>query len=393
MIQSGSFWGLLLVAVPAFWLIPARFRMALLSVTSLAYMATLDLGAVIGVAAWSIPTFYVLGAGKRATSPARFWTWLITLGVLMYLGYFKYVPVIIAAVRGGDIAGHLAIPLGISYFTFKTIHYAVESRRGTLKEHTYFDFLCYLFLFPIFTAGPIERFDHFLSERETRLTREAFIFGLTRIMHGLIKKLVIGEMIISLILSRVAPLEILIDHPGQLGAPRVAAGLMLVYFYVYMDFAGYSDIAIGASRLFGLKIMENFRWPILAPNLGNFWKRWHMTLAAWCQAYVYMPTIGLTRNPYVAVFSAFLVMGLWHGASLNWVSWGLYQATGVCAVLTLARVRRACRRPPATKGPMKYWGIPLTIAYASGGFAFTITDGHGVGAAVRILLSAIGLGE
>ena len=110
---------------------------------------------------------------------------------------------------------------------------------------------------------------------------------------------------------------------------KVWGFLALTYLYAYLDFSAYTDIAIGASRLFGIKIMENFNFPILAINISDFWKRWHMTLAGWCQTYIYMPVMARTRTPYAAVFATFTMMGLWHGATAGWLLWGLYHATGV----------------------------------------------------------------
>jgi alginate O-acetyltransferase complex protein AlgI len=123
--------------------------------------------------------------------------------------------------------------------------------------------------------------------------------------------------------------------------------------------------------------MENFNWPIFAPNIGNFWKRWHMTLAGWCQAYIYMPTIGLTRNPYVAVYSTMLVMGLWHAGTFHWVFWGLYHATGIVTYLTWAGYKRRRRWMFLDQNAaVRSVAVAITFLFVTGGFAFTSTYGH-----------------
>jgi alginate O-acetyltransferase complex protein AlgI len=123
--------------------------------------------------------------------------------------------------------------------------------------------------------------------------------------------------------------------------------------------------------------MENFNWPIIARNIGEFWTRWHMTLAGWCQAYVYLPTIGWTRNPYLAVYATFLAMGLWHAGSMHFVCWGLYHATGV-AVFQLWRRSQFRRRSKfLDRGLWRHAGVPVTFLFVAGSFAFTFT--HGVG--------------
>jgi alginate O-acetyltransferase complex protein AlgI len=145
-----------------------------------------------------------------------------------------------------------------------------------------------------------------------------------------------------------------------------------------MDFSAYSDIAIGASRLFGIRIMENFDFPILAQNIANFWQRWHMTLGRWCQSYVYMPMIGLTRNPYIAVYCTWLAIGLWHAGSLNWVFWGLYHGTGVAIFVAWGRFKRRKKWFFLDKIViLRYMSIPVTFLFVSGSGSFTAIYGHG----------------
>lgn len=335
---------------------------------------------------WLAP--YTQGKGNRQ----RWLLATLVVSILGYLAYFKYIPPLLAALSANSLERQLLIPLGISYFTFKLIHYAVEVGRGNLKNHTLQQMFCYIFLLPIFTAGPIERFDHFLAHQQNQWQINFVVEGLTRIIYGLIKKFYLSGVILVSLLGRYAAegapnAGFLLDNLGSLPVYQVWGFLVLAYLYTYLDFSAYSDIAIGASRLFGIGIMENFNFPFLAPNIGNFWKRWHMTLGGWCQAYVYMPTIGFTRNPYIAVYSTMLAIGLWHVGSLNWACWGLYHATGIAIYMTWTRIKRQRQWFWLDKQPiLRYWGVPMTFLFVSSAAAFITVQGHGgFYSALRIL--------
>jgi len=391
MIQSGTFWLVLLFTVIIYWLLPKKFRLGFLALASFGYLATLDLMSVLVLVVWSLAFFKL---APLTLSDQSLWRRLLPaliLGILGYLAYFKYIPPLIMAMSSDPIEAQLIIPLGISYFTFKLIHYAVEVSRGNITDRSLSQFLSYIFLFPIFTAGPIERFDHYLAHQDQKWQLDSMVYGLTRIIHGLIKKFYIAGMII-------APF---FGPYGDIGGPNAGALLfnlsilptykiwgfvVLSFLYMYIDFSAYSDIAIGASRLFGIRIMENFNFPIFAPNISNFWQRWHMSLAGWCRAYVYMPVIGLTRNPYLAVYSTMFVMGIWHAGSWHRISWGLYHATGIVIYLTWARFKRKKKWFFLDQSPFtRYLGVPITFLFVSGAYAFTTMDGHGdIYAALRV---------
>lgn len=393
MIQTAPFWLILLGSLVVFWALPARLRAGTLALISFGYLSTLDPGSTLAVLAWSLIFFFL---APRATQPGR---WqkravpILILAITSFLAIFKYVPPLLHALSGSSDTLELLIPLGISFYTFKLIHYAIEVGRGNIQAHSLQQFLCYMFLFPIFTAGPIERFDHFLAHQSTRLTRSDVAEGGTRIVGGLIKKFFVGEMVVRPLMRGVSTDELLLMLDGQ-PSYKIWGYLFLTHLYVYMDFSAYSDIAIGSSRLFGIRILENFNWPVVAPNIGNFWKRWHMTLAGWCQAYVYMPMVGLTRNPYLAVFATFLIMGLWHAGSLNWIAWGLWHGAGVSTYLTWVRFKRKRPKLRALESRFLYRAacIGLTLAFVSAGYAFTLTYHHGgIWAAFRILAKLVGV--
>jgi alginate O-acetyltransferase complex protein AlgI len=392
MIQSVSFWALLAVTVPCFWLLPVRLRMMFLGTASAAFVAWLEPWTAAALAAWTLLFFFVAPLARKDGPWARRAVPFLLLAVLAHLGYHKYFPRLLAAAGFAEESLVLITPLGISYFTFKLAHYAIEVGRGNIQDRRFSTFATYIFLFPIYTAGPIERFDHFLANRAERFDEEHLVVGSLRIIRGLVKKMVIGEMLIRRLYGNQHSAAVLLANLDRLGPVDTWRFVILTFLFAYMDFSAYSDIAIGASRLYGIKILENFRWPVFASNIGDFWKRWHMTLAGWCQAYVYMPVIGLTRRPYVAVYATFITMGLWHAGTLGWILWGAYHATGVSVFLTWSRLKRRygwLKRPSLAH---RVAATLLTFLFVSGGFAFTVTYGSG-GAweSLRLFASLFGI--
>lgn len=383
MIDSPIWWFFLVLGPPVYWLVPLRARMPMLALGSAALMAWFlktDMIAMVAVAAavfaaTRIPDTTIARLPQPVAalwrSPWAFWL------VLLYFVWSKYLPGLLQVLAHGSV-GPVLIPLGVSYFSFKLLHFAIEARRGNLPAHTGPDYATWLFLAPIFTAGPIERFDHFLRERDIDRFRWQFIVeGVMRIAQGLVKKFVLGWLVLEL-LDGVTGRQGLVGMVQAADAPPVHmvwAALLLTLAYVYFDFAGYSDIAIGSARLFGLTIMENFNMPLLATNLQMFWQRWHMTLANFCRTYIYMAMIGLTRNPYVAVLATFATMGVWHSAGLHWVSWGIWHGAGLAWLLYWGQMQRKRRITLFKSGFGAVLGWAITIAFVALGGAFTALYG------------------
>ena len=167
------------------------------------------------------------------------------------------------------------------------------------------------------------------------------------------------------------------------------------FVYYYLDFSSYSDIAIGGSRLFGFRICENFNFPLFAASIGEFWQRWHMSLAQWCQSYVYMPLIGLTRNPYTALYATMLTIAMWHGASLNWFFWGIYHATGIVVFQKWVKLRRKHHLFVPTRKFDKWvitaGGCVITFAFVATSYIFLATIRFGGYAALRLFVKLVGV--
>ncbi|MCD0458163.1 MBOAT family O-acyltransferase [Roseiconus lacunae] len=327
--------------VVVFWLLPIRFRFGFLALASFLGIAYLD--AIGSVRLLAIATVVYLVAGRGWFGWSHRYTPVVLIGLIIaHLCYFKYLPNLIAGVGFESLVGEVAVPLGISYFSFKLVHFVIEARRQGFEKLSFQQFSCFIYLFPIFTAGPIERYDHFIANQAERLQGADIYEGITRIAYGLIKKFIFAGFISSNLhqADYLAKYSELLEYTSAAELWAIAA---LTYLYVYFDFSGYCDMAIGASRLFGIRISENFCWPIAATSIVDFWQRWHISLRAWCQSYVYLPVIAIFRAPYLAVFLTFITMGLWHAGSWNYVFWGIYHAAGVAAY------QKWCRMPVRKK--------------------------------------------
>jgi len=389
------FWFTLFAAVAIYWALP-RGRDWFLIVSSSVYLVWLSPWSIGLLLGWCA-TFYLLAPKtQQRTKLARYIVAGFVVALLGYLAFFKYVPAVLSFAREqlgiSVIVLEIAFPLGISYYTFKLIHYAVEVSRGNIKQHSPRDFFLYMLLFTIFPAGPIERFDHFLANRQKTWNSQLMAEGLTRIIHGLIKKFCLAENFVLpwLTWHGATTQEILFDlETFSPGVVWVHAVLWFLYFY--LDFSAYSDIAIGGSRLFGFTIQENFNHPLSAVDIGDFWQRWHMSLAQWCRAYVYMPLIGLTRNPYVAAYATMITFALWHKASMNWLCWGLYHATGLALFRTWLRIKQRWKISVPDNLLLKTCSRMGTFLFVAASYTFLITVPFGAHSGIQLFARLFGM--
>lgn len=248
---------------------------------------------------------------------------------LFVLGFFKYTNFFVANINwifGLSIPSpNIMLPLGVSFNSFQAISYAVDVYRGrTSAEKKFIDYLCYTTLFPQVIAGPIVRYVTVADDLDDhQITRDSLSRGMRRFLVGLGKKVLIANNV-GLLWSKVSS--------GQAGEPTVALywlGIIAYTFQLYFDFSGYSDMAIGLGRVFGLTFDENFDSPYISRSITEFWRRWHKTLSSWFRDYVYIPLGGNRKGGARQMLNILIVWsltGLWHGASWNFVIWGLYFA-------------------------------------------------------------------
>jgi len=253
----------------------------------------------------------------------------------LLLGVFKYADFALsnaAALFGAPIAlPHLVLPLGISFFTFTQIAYLVDVYRGKAREPSVANYALFVSFFPHLLAGPIlhhsEMMPQFASPSNKRPQAANLSAGLFLLCIGLVKKVCFADQL--------APLaEAGFGHPGELSAIGAWVAVLAYTLQIYFDFSGYTDMALGAARMFNIELPINFDSPYHATNIREFWQRWHITLSRFLREYLYIPLGGNRHGPWrtaLAVMVTFLLGGLWHGAAWTFVAWGaLHGAALVC---------------------------------------------------------------
>ena len=309
-----------------YFLVPARLRNAVLLISSLIFYGWGEPKYVILMSA-TIAAFYLCGlAIGRAESRTVRKVWLtvsVVIGIAL-LTVFKYADFFIqsfAAVTGLSVPLlKLALPIGISFYTFQCMSYAVDVYRGTAKaQKDPIAFGAYVALFPQLIAGPIVRYVDIARELENRTTTpDDAMAGIRRFLIGLGKKILLANQ-----LGLLTELYRASGEKSVLFHWMYAVAFML---HIYFDFSGYSDMAIGLGRVFGFHFNENFNYPYLSRSITEFWRRWHMSLGSWFRDYVYIPLGGNRVGKARWIFNilvVWLLTGLWHGANWNFVLWGL----------------------------------------------------------------------
>jgi alginate O-acetyltransferase complex protein AlgI len=329
------------------WALPwHRARIGVLLVASLIFYASWNVGLAALICA-STTVDYLLARAMAALARPAGRKALCALSVTMNLGllaYFKYVNFFLDSLRGGlTAAGHatslpileLILPIGISFYTFEAISYTVDVyRRRTRPERSLPHLLLFILFFPHLVAGPIVRPRHFLPQirrpKQWRWTRARL--GVQLILLGLLKKMAVADRMAAFA-------DPVFAAPAQYDTAAVWLATVAYALQIYCDFSGYSDIAIGSAHLLGYKLPRNFNLPYLAPNVAEFWHRWHISLSTWLRDYLYIPLGGSRGSEWQTCRNLLLTMGLgglWHGANWTFVAWGLVHGG-------LLVVHRACR--------------------------------------------------
>jgi D-alanyl-lipoteichoic acid acyltransferase DltB (MBOAT superfamily) len=264
----------------------------------------------------------------------KFWFWLsifVNLGFLVVFKYFNFFTESLS--RAFDKLGlHLnpwtlkvILPVGISFYTFHGLSYVIDIYKGRIKaEKNFIDYAVFVSFFPLLVAGPIERATHLLPQIQKKrifdFTKAAD--GLRQILWGLCKKVIIADQ------CAVWANQIFNDSMSYSGSTLVL-GAVFFTFQIYADFSGYSDIALGTARLFGIELLRNFAFPYFSRDIAEFWRRWHISLSSWFRDYLYIPLGGSKGGTLTKIrntFIIFLISGFWHGANWTFIIWGLLNA-------------------------------------------------------------------
>lgn len=315
-----------------YYIAPRKLKNLILFISSLifyawgepVYILLMLLTITLGYFSGLILNKYLLNNKKIKARAVVILTIVIDLGILGFFKYGDFVINNINTIFNTSIAPlNLPLPIGISFYTFQTMSYTIDLYRGDTKvQRNFIAFGTYVALFPQLIAGPIVRFKTVAEELDNRKENlDDFSSGIQRFVLGLGKKVLLANNI-GMLWDSISAMNV-----ESLPVVTAWIGILAYTFQIYFDFSGYSDMAIGLGRMFGFHFLENFNYPYISKSITEFWRRWHISLSTWFKEYVYIP-LGGNRNGILKQFRniaiVWLLTGLWHGASWNFIAWGVY---------------------------------------------------------------------
>lgn len=315
-----------------YWSIPKKYQWIVLLVSS--YYFYMSWNAVyVFLILFTTGVSYLCGLllsdvqSKQIKKLLLFGSALICLCVLFFFKYFNFFSNIfcnsarIFSLQLHPITLNLLLPVGISFYTFQTLSYVIDVYYGRVQPEKHFGkYAVFISFFPQLVAGPIERTDNLLPQiKEEHCFRYGdAVYGLRQMLWGFFKKVVIADTLANYV-------DLVYDSPTSRTGGVFLIAAIFFSIQIYCDFSGYSDIAIGTARLFGIRLMTNFKSPYLSSSVNEFWRRWHISLSTWFRDYVYIPLGGNRKGrirKYINTLITFLLSGLWHGANGTFIFWG-----------------------------------------------------------------------
>ena len=304
------------------------------------------------------------------------WTSItVNLGLLGFFKYFNFfVDNFVQAFSffGNEVNPrylNIILPVGISFYTFQTLSYTIDIYRKKLKPtNDFIAFAAFVSFFPQLVAGPIERANHLLPQflKKRSFNYDLAVDGMRQILWGLFKKMVIADNCAQMANE-------IFNNSSDYSGGTLFLGALFFAFQIYGDFSGYSDIAIGTARLFGFDLKQNFAFPYFSRDIGEFWRRWHISLSSWFRDYLYIPLGGSRGSKWLNirnVFIIFLVSGFWHGANWTFVLWGAINAIFFLPLMLSKRNRKNIdivsvnRRLPSLRELLNIFGTFILVVFA-----------------------------
>ena len=357
------------IVIAIYFLTPVRFRWFVVLVGSyFFYMSWKPVYGLLLFATtlvdWSLALWMAKYADLSRRRRILIVSIVMNLAVLFFFKYFNFISISFWSIfgfSGAPLIVRIALPIGISFYTFQSLAYMIDVYRGDLKpERNFGRYAAFVSFFPHLVSGPILRPSNIIPQmhEEKKWDAENVRLGLFLIAAGLIKKVVIADRI-SFLVERVY------NAPGSLSGMTLLIATWLFAFQIYCDFAGYTDIAIGSARILGYRIPDNFHAPYFSQTISEFWRRWHISLSSWLRDYLYIPLGGSRNgdfNTYRNLMITMILGGLWHGAAWTFVLWGcLHGALLVLSRLTLAVRNRFWARIAAPALLVSAWRILVTF--------------------------------
>ena len=287
----------------------------------------------------------LIAKSEEVRGKSKFWlvaNIVLNLGILATFKYYDFFVSEFGALFGistESLLLRIILPVGISFYTFQALSYSIDVYRGNIKPtKDIIAFFAFISFFPQLVAGPIERATNLLPQflQKRTFSYEQGVDGMRQILWGLFKKIVIADNCATYVD------QVWATYDTQTGSTLLLAAILFT-FQIYGDFSGYSDIAIGTAKLFGIKLMRNFNNPYFSRDIAEFWRRWHISLTTWFRDYVYIPLGGSRVNKWKIVrntFVIFLLSGFWHGANWTFIAWGAYHAVLFLPLILLGMNRK-----------------------------------------------------
>jgi len=342
LIYLAIYLGFLTIAAAIYYLVNSKFRHVVLFTGSLGFVTFISWKVALYAILFSTINYFwgLLIENNRGNAPLRrriFWTAiLLNIGFLSFFKYFILINegftelLALFSINSSWVLGGVIIPLGISYYTFQALGYLIRVNRGSEKpEPDYLKFVTFLIFFPKFFSGPVERSNHFFPQLKSLgdFKMDNVSDGLRLFLWGAFKKFAIASVLYEPVY------QIYSDVYSYTGV-----SLIIVFFlqsiYIYMEFSGYTDMALGSAKIFGINLIDNFNRPFLAKNISEYWRRWHISLSSWCTDFIYNPFIVKYRKydnlaVVSGVFLTFFVIGIWHAANWTFVVLGILQGVAI----------------------------------------------------------------
>lgn len=380
------------------YLLPQKFRWIMLLIASYYFYISWNFQLIYLILFTTIVS-YIAGLvmerskNKAVRTATMTVTLVVCLGILFFYKYFDFLAVSVTdllrafSVPAKDFTLNLLLPVGISFYTFQTLSYVIDVYRGLPAEKHFGYYALFVSFFPQLVAGPIERPDNLLPQLKVKYKpqKENFSEGAKMMLAGFFKKIVVADFVSNYVTA-------VYGDPASANGLGVTIATCLFAVQIYCDFSGYTDIAIGAARMMGIRLMQNFDRPYIAKSISEFWRRWHISLSSWFKDYLYFPLGGSRCSTARCCFNlavVFIVSGLWHGAAWTFVIWGVLHAFYQVVERLLRDKRKAFDEKAEKKGYGRVLGAARTAwTFILVTFAWIFFRAGSV-ADLRVLLSAL----
>lgn len=359
------------VAFCAGWLTPYKFRSIALILLGAIFLGCCSPVSLFLIIILSVGSYYL----SRIVENKIFSFMVILIATCLIFLWYK-----------GMAIDQSLIPIGLSYYALRTLHYSIECSEPNFPQHSFKEYLCYQFFLPTLFVGPIHRFPEFLDDlAKRRWNIDLFSQGLERILLGAVKIKIFSAFLIGVLWTNWI-------ETFQTSSPALYQYFDCIRYgsTLYFSFSGYSDIAIGFSLILGFRLLENFHFPFLASNLKEFWNRWHISLTQWSKDYIARPLLAYSRNYILTSIASLLIIGFWHEPSWRYILWGLYHGLGIALYNLWLRWKKKNIKLDQVFSlkPMKIFSNILTLHFVI--FSFPLTKEPDLPSAIKsyqILLS------